>query len=64
MQFAKSIFKAYDIRGIYPDQLNAELYRRLGYAAVDRETNMAALIREGVRMVIKKHADQPRPRPA
>jgi phosphomannomutase len=32
MQFDKSIFKAYDIRGIYPDQLNPELYRRLGMA--------------------------------
>lgn len=27
-----SVFKAYDIRGIYPDELNEELARRIGYA--------------------------------
>ncbi len=30
-----SIFKAYDIRGIYPGQLDAELARRIGRAFVD-----------------------------
>jgi len=30
-----SIFKAYDVRGIYPDQLDAEAARRIGRAFVD-----------------------------
>ena len=30
-----SIFKAYDVRGIYPSQINAELARRIGRAFVD-----------------------------
>lgn len=30
-----SIFKAYDIRGIYPDELDAEVARRVGRAFVD-----------------------------
>jgi len=29
------IFKAYDIRGLYPGELDAELYRRIGSAFVD-----------------------------
>lgn len=34
MQFDASIFKAYDIRGIYPDQLNAEIMEKIGQAFV------------------------------
>jgi phosphomannomutase len=30
-----SIFKAYDVRGIYPDQINGEVARRIGRAFVD-----------------------------
>ena len=30
-----AIFKAYDIRGLYPQQLDAELARRIGRAFVD-----------------------------
>ena len=30
-----SIFKAYDIRGIYPGQINGEVARRIGHAFVD-----------------------------
>ncbi|MHC4829656.1 MAG: phosphomannomutase, partial [Planctomycetota bacterium] len=26
-----SVFKAYDIRGTYPDQLNEQLFRKIGY---------------------------------
>jgi phosphomannomutase len=29
------IFKAYDIRGLYPDELDAEVFRRIGRAFVD-----------------------------
>lgn len=32
MQFDSTIFKAYDIRGLYPDQVNSDLYRALGIA--------------------------------
>jgi len=32
MQFDESIFKAYDIRGTYPDQINANLYKCIGTA--------------------------------
>jgi phosphomannomutase len=35
MQIDPGIFKAYDIRGIYPDQLHAEAARRIGRAFVD-----------------------------
>src|SRR5262245_39007375 len=30
-----SIFKAYDVRGIYPTQINGEVARRIGRAFVD-----------------------------
>ncbi len=30
-----SIFKAYDIRGLYPEELDAEVFRRIGSALVD-----------------------------
>ncbi|MCD6162737.1 MAG: phosphomannomutase/phosphoglucomutase [candidate division Zixibacteria bacterium] len=33
MQFDRTIFKAYDIRGIYPKQVNTEIYKALGIAA-------------------------------
>jgi phosphomannomutase len=29
------IFKAYDVRGLYPEELDAEVYRRIGCALVD-----------------------------
>jgi phosphomannomutase len=32
---AAGIFKAYDIRGLYPEELDAEVYRRIGRAFVD-----------------------------
>ncbi len=32
---APGIFKAYDIRGLYPGELDAEVYRRIGRAFVD-----------------------------
>ena len=32
MQIDESIFKAYDIRGTYPDQINEELVKRIGKA--------------------------------
>jgi phosphomannomutase len=32
MEFDKSIFKAYDIRGVFPKQINAEIYRAIGIA--------------------------------
>jgi phosphomannomutase len=32
---APGIFKAYDIRGLYPSELDAEVYRRIGRAFVD-----------------------------
>ena len=32
MSFDPSIFKAYDIRGTYPDQINAEVAYKIGYA--------------------------------
>ena len=32
MQIDKTIFKAYDIRGTYPDQINANIYRAIGTA--------------------------------
>ena len=35
MKLHPSIFKAYDIRGIYPEQLNGEIARRVGRAFVD-----------------------------
>jgi phosphomannomutase len=35
MKLEPSIFKAYDIRGLYPSQLDAELARRVGRAFVD-----------------------------
>jgi phosphomannomutase len=34
-KIAPGIFKAYDIRGLYPQELDAELYRRIGSAFVD-----------------------------
>ena len=38
-----TIFKAYDVRGIYPDQLNATLAQRIGeaYAAVNKPQKVA-----------------------
>ena len=33
MQIDSTIFKAYDIRGIYPAQINADIYRAIGQAA-------------------------------
>jgi len=33
MQFDKSIFKAYDIRGTFPDQINRDLYKAIGTSA-------------------------------
>ncbi len=35
MQMNPSIFKAYDVRGLYPSQLDAETARRIGRAFVD-----------------------------
>ena len=35
MSVDPSIFKAYDIRGIYPDQLNADTAHKIGYALVN-----------------------------
>ncbi|HDR90653.1 MAG TPA: phosphomannomutase/phosphoglucomutase [candidate division Zixibacteria bacterium] len=35
MQFDESIFKAYDIRGIYPEQLNENIARLIGAGLVD-----------------------------
>jgi phosphomannomutase len=32
MQIDSTIFKAYDIRGVYPDQINAEIYHAIGMA--------------------------------
>jgi phosphomannomutase len=32
---APGVFKAYDIRGLYPQELDAEVYRRIGRAFVD-----------------------------
>ena len=32
MKFDESIFKAYDIRGIYPKQINSKLYKAIGVA--------------------------------
>jgi len=32
MKFDESIFKAYDIRGIYPKQINSQLYKNIGIA--------------------------------
>jgi phosphomannomutase len=29
-----AIFKAYDVRGTYPDQVNEDLFTRIGLAAV------------------------------
>ena len=29
-----SVFKAYDVRGLYPSELNADLFRQLGRAFV------------------------------
>jgi phosphomannomutase len=32
MQIDSSIFKAYDIRGLYPAQVNKDVYRAIGLA--------------------------------
>lgn len=36
MQFDQDIFKAYDIRGVYPEQINPEIYKAIGIAAGNR----------------------------
>jgi phosphomannomutase len=57
MQIDKTIFKAYDIRGTYPDQINADIYRTIGTAVGNVLAAKTAIVGHDMRSSSPELAD-------